>query len=65
MFGFGDNSEDWKATPKELRDRIDAYNREPKERRAVALERIAADPKAADLLEQQKQERSQRRGRSR
>ena len=41
--GYSDHSQDWKETPKELRDIVDAFNREPKELQAKALRELMAD----------------------
>jgi hypothetical protein len=64
MFGHTDTSEKWKEMPAELKDRIEAYIKLPKERRPADLERIAADPQAAKLLKEAREiSRSQSRGR--
>ena len=49
-FGFWDHSEDWKATPSGLKDRIAEYIKLPKEQRAADLEKINRDPKTREAL---------------
>ena len=49
-FGFWDHSEDWKATPSDLKDRIAEYIKLPKEQRAADLEKINRDPKTREAL---------------
>ena len=66
-FGFGDQSDDWKDTPPQLRKQIDDYLALPKERREKALKSMVADPRARDeirdLIKERKQTLSNQRSR--
>jgi hypothetical protein len=43
-FGYGDRSEDWRATPEGLRERIDRFNALAPEAREKVLERLVQEP---------------------
>ena len=64
MFGYTDRSEKWQAFPDELKQKIEDYNRLPKEQRAKELERIGQDPQTAKLVREAR-ESSRAQGRSR
>jgi hypothetical protein len=49
-FGFTDRSEKWQELPAELKEQIERYNRLPRDKRPVELERIAADPAMPELV---------------
>ena len=64
MFGYRDNSDKWRALPNELKEKIEAFNQLPKEKRPEALERIGKEPRTAELLKEAKEiSREQGRGR--
>lgn len=63
-FGYTDRSEKWQAFPDELKQKIEDYNRLPKEQRAKELERIGQDPQTAKLV-REAHESSRAQGRSR
>lgn len=59
-FGYGDRSEEWQATPQQLRERIDQFNALTPEGRQLALERLRQAPERArglEVLQQQMDER--------
>jgi hypothetical protein len=58
--GYGDRSEEWRATPKGLREAIDRFNAQPKKAQERALERMAQEPKGVRELQQWIAERRQR-----
>jgi hypothetical protein len=55
MFGYRDNSDKWRALPNELKEKIEAFNRLPKEKRPEALERIGQEPRTAELIKEAKE----------
>jgi hypothetical protein len=64
MHGYTDDWEKWREMPAELKEKIEKYNRLPKEQRPKALERIAKDPRTVELLGQAREiSRSQKQGR--
>jgi hypothetical protein len=64
MFGYTDRAEKWQALPAELKEKIENYNRLPKEQRPKELERITKDQATVELLGQAREiSRSQGRGR--
>jgi hypothetical protein len=58
--GYGDRSEEWRATPAALREQIDRYNALPQNARAAVLERLVQDPEKVRTLERWLEERQQR-----
>jgi hypothetical protein len=58
--GYTDQSEEWRATPAELREKIDRYNALGQKARERELERLATKPKAVSELQQWIGERRQR-----
>ena len=63
-FGYTDRSEKWQAFPDELKQKIEDYNRLPKEQRAKELERIGQDLQISKLV-REAHESSCAQGRSR
>jgi hypothetical protein len=59
-WGYTDQSEEWRATPAALREKIDRYNAMGEKARERELERLAARPKAVGELQQWIGERRQR-----
>jgi hypothetical protein len=59
MLGWGDGGKQWEATPALLREKIDLYNRAPRDVQAALMERLASDPQASQafkaLLEQRQE----------
>lgn len=59
MLGWGDGGRQWEATPPLLRQRIDLYNRAPRDVQAALMERLASDQQANQefkaLLEQRQE----------
>lgn len=63
-YGYGDDSEKWRALPSELKAKIEDYNRLPKDQQPAALERIGKESRTAALLKEAKEiNRSQERSR--
>ncbi|MGA7539547.1 MAG: hypothetical protein WBW93_12365, partial [Steroidobacteraceae bacterium] len=58
--GYGDRSEQWRATPAALREQIDRYNALPTQARAAALEQLVREPAKVRTLERWIGERQQR-----
>lgn len=58
--GYGDRSEQWRATPAALREQIDRYNALPTQARAAVLEQLAREPAKVHTLERWIGERQQR-----
>lgn len=58
--GYGDRSEQWRATPAALREQIDRYNELPLRARQAALERLVQEPAKVRTLEKWLEERRQR-----
>jgi len=52
QMGFEDGSQDWQATPKELREAIDRYNRARPEVQREILKQLAVRPDKVRVLEQ-------------
>jgi hypothetical protein len=59
-WGYTDQSEEWRATPAALREKIDRYNALEEKARERELKRLAARPKAVSELQQWIGERRQR-----
>ena len=59
--GYGDRSEDWRATPQALREKIDRFNALPPEGRKLALERLVREPASGRGLHDLQQLMDQRR----
>jgi len=59
-FGYGDRSEEWRATPAALREQIDRYNALPAQARAAVLEQWVKEPAQVRTLERWIGERQQR-----
>ena len=60
-FGYGDRSEEWRATPQPLRERIDQFNALTPDARKQVLERLLQAPARArglEVLQQQMDERA-------
>jgi hypothetical protein len=60
-FGYGDRSEEWRATPQQLRERIDQFNALTPAARSQVLERLLQAPARArglEVLQQQMDERA-------
>jgi hypothetical protein len=58
--GYGDRSEEWRATPAALREQIDRYNALPQRVRQAGLERLVQEPEKVRTLERWLEERRQR-----
>ncbi|MGH8322179.1 MAG: MobA/MobL family protein [Steroidobacteraceae bacterium] len=58
--GYGDRSDEWRATPAALREQIDRYNSLPQNARQAALERLVQEPAQVRTLERWLEERRQR-----
>jgi hypothetical protein len=58
--GYGDGSEQWRATPVVLREQIDRYNALPAQARAAVLEQWVKEPAQMRTLERRLEERAQR-----
>ena len=48
--GYRDSSDEWKATPKLLREIIDDYNKQPKEAQESALSVWTLDPEKSKAI---------------
>ena len=59
--GYGDRSEDWRATPEALRQRIDRFNALAPEARQLVLERLVQEPARGRGLDELQQLMDQRR----
>ena len=59
--GYGDRSEDWKATPEALRERIDRFNALAPEARQKVLERLVQERARGRSLDELQQLMDQRR----
>jgi hypothetical protein len=59
-FGYGDRSDEWRATPAALREQIDRYNALPAQARAAVLEQLVKEPAKVRMLERWIGERQQR-----
>jgi hypothetical protein len=59
-FGYQDSSDEWRATPAALRDKIDRYNALGQKARERELERLTIKPKAVHELQPWIAERRQR-----
>jgi hypothetical protein len=59
--GYGDRSEDWRATPEALRERIDRFNALAPEARQKVLERLVQEPARGRGLDELQQLMDQRR----
>jgi hypothetical protein len=59
--GYGDRSEDWRATPQLLRERIDRFNALAPEARQKVLERLVQEPARGRGLDELQQLMDQRR----
>jgi DNA anti-recombination protein RmuC len=59
--GYGDRSEDWRATPEALRERIDRFNALVPEARQKVLERLVQEPARGRGLDELQQLMDQRR----
>jgi hypothetical protein len=59
--GYTDRSEDWRATPQALRERIDRFNALAPEARKVVLERLVQEPARRRGLDELQQLMGQRR----
>jgi len=57
--GYGDRSEEWRATPADLREHIDRYNALPTQARAAVLEQLVKEPAKVRTLERWLEERRQ------
>ncbi|MGH8256433.1 MAG: hypothetical protein ACRET0_09475, partial [Steroidobacteraceae bacterium] len=58
-FGYGDRSEEWRATPAALREQIDRYNALPQQARQAVLEQLVKEPAKVRTLERWIGERQQ------
>ena len=58
--GYGDQSDEWRATPAALREQIDRYNALPTQARAAVLEQWVQAPAKVRTLERWLEERRQR-----
>lgn len=59
MLGWGDGGKQWQATPALLRDRIDAYNRAPRDVQAALLQRMGTDPQASQMFKELLEQRQE------
>ena len=59
--GYGDRSEDWRATPPALREKIDRFNALAPEARKLVLERLVQEPARGRGLDELQQLMDQRR----
>jgi len=55
-FGYGDKGSKWKAVPAELKEKIEAYNRLPEEKRERELASIGRDPETPKLLKKYREQ---------